>query len=204
MTALLERLLSVPAVWLYVVVTALVFVEDALFVGFVVPAETAVVLGGVAAEQGRVSVWLLGALVVAAAVLGDSVGYEVGRHAGPRLLASRMARRHQEGIDRATDTLARKGGPAVLLARLTAFLRAVTPALAGVAGMRYRTFLTWNAVGGLLWGVGAVLIGYLAGASWESVASTVGTTGAVVVAAVVVVGLLVWRVRRHRSTPTAA
>jgi len=199
MTALLERLLSVPAIWVYVVVGALVVVEDALFVGFVVPAETAVVLGGVAASQGRVDVWLLGALVVVAAVVGDSLGYELGKHSGPRLLATRLARRHQAGIDSARDTLAKRGGPAVLLARLTAFLRAVTPALAGAARMRYRTFLVWNAVGGLVWGVGAVLVGYLAGASWETVASQVGTTGAVVAAVVVLALVIAWRVRGRRS-----
>jgi membrane protein DedA with SNARE-associated domain len=198
MTALLERLLSIPPVWVYVVVTLLVLVEDALFVGFLVPAETAVVLGGVAAEQGRVDVWVLGALVVAAAIVGDSLGYELGRRVGPRLLASRIAQKRRAGIDSARDTLARRGGPAVLLARLTAFLRAVTPALAGVARMRYRTFLTWNAIGGVLWGVGVVLLGYLAGASWETVAATVGRTGAVVAVVVVVLGVVVWRVRRHR------
>ncbi|KQS59174.1 hypothetical protein ASG36_10815 [Geodermatophilus sp. Leaf369] len=176
----------------------------ALFVGFVVPAETAVVLGGVAAEQGRLSVWLLGALVIAAAIAGDSVGYEVGRRAGPRLLRSRIAQRHSAGIERASDTLARHGGPAVLLARLTAFLRAVTPALAGVARMRYRTFLAWNAVGGVLWGVAAVAIGYLAGASWETVATQVGRGGAIVVGAVVVVGVVVWKVREHRRAPQPA
>ena len=198
MTALLERLLSIPPVWVYVVVTLLVLVEDALFVGFLVPAETAVVLGGVAAEQGRVDVWVLGGLVVAAAVIGDSLGYELGRRVGPRLLASRIAQKRKAGIDSARDTLARRGGPAVLLARLTAFLRAVTPALAGVARMRYRTFLTWNAIGGVVWGVGVVLLGYLAGASWETVAATVGRTGAVVAAVVVVLGVVVWRVRKHR------
>jgi len=197
-TALLERLLSIPPVWVYAVVTLLVLVEDALFVGFLVPAETAVVLGGVAAEQGRVDVWVLGALVVAAAVVGDSLGYELGRRVGPRLLASRIAQGRRAGIDSARDTLARRGGPAVLLARLTAFLRAVTPALAGVARMRYRTFLTWNALGGVLWGVGVVLLGYLAGASWATVAATVGRTGAVVAAVVVVLGVVVWRVRAHR------
>ena len=199
MTALLERLLSIPPVWVYVVVTLLVLVEDALFVGFLVPAETAVVLGGVAAEQGRVDVWVLGGLVVAAAVIGDSLGYELGRRVGPRLLASRIAQKRRAGIDSARDTLARRGGPAVLLARLTAFLRAVTPALAGVARMRYRTFLTWNAIGGVVWGVGVVLLGYLAGASWETVAATVGRTGAVVAAVVVVLGVVVWRVRKHRD-----
>ena len=197
MTALLERLLSIPAVWVYVVVTALVFVEDALFVGFLVPAETAVVLGGVAAQQGRLDVWALAALVVVAAVAGDSVGYEVGRHLGPRLLRGRLATRHQAGIDSASAALARRGGPAVLLARLTAFLRAVTPALAGVARMPYRTFLAWNALGGLFWGVGAVLIGYLAGASWQRVVGSAGRVGAAVVVLVAVIGWVVWRVRRH-------
>src|SRR6476659_9285811 len=85
----------------YAIVAALVFCEDALFFGFVLPGETAVVLGGVVAGQGRVSVYWLAAAVVLAAGAGDSVGYEGGRRFGPRILHTRAVRGHQERIEHA-------------------------------------------------------------------------------------------------------
>src|SRR3954463_1809727 len=89
MSTLVERILAVPGVLVYVLVGLLFFAEDALFVGFVIPGETAAVLGGVAASLGHVELWLMLPLVVLAAILGDTVGYEVGRRFGPRILSMR-------------------------------------------------------------------------------------------------------------------
>lgn len=188
--------LSGPVV--YAVVAALVFAEDALFFGFVLPGETAAVLGGVLAHQGSVSLgWML-VTVVAAAVLGDSVGYEVGRRVGPRVLETRSLRRHADRIGRARELIRRRGPAAVLLGRFVAFFRALMPALAGVSRMPYRRFLLFNAIGGLLWGVGFVLLGYFAGAAYTRVEGTVGRTAALVVAGLAVVAVLVHYVRSHR------
>jgi len=199
-----STLLSVPAVWVYVLVGALVFVEDALFVGFVVPGETAAVLAGVDASRGHVDLLAATAVVVVAAVAGDSVGYEVGRHLGTRLLERPFLARRRGRLDTAREFLAHRGGSAVLLGRGVAFLRAVVPALAGTARMPYRRFLPWNALGGLLWGVATVLVGYLAGNSYAAVAHRVGQGSAFAVAAVAVVALVVWRVRRRHSDPREA
>lgn len=182
----------------YAIVGALVFCEDALFFGFVLPGETAVVLGGVMASQGRVSVYWLAAVVVLAAVAGDSVGYEVGRRFGPRILETRPLRGHRKRIDQARDFIRRRGPAAVFLGRFIAFFRAMMPALAGISRMPYRTFLLFNALGGLVWGVGFTLLGYFAGSAYKQVEKTAGTAVAAVVAAVVVVALVVWEVRRHR------
>jgi membrane-associated protein len=198
MTSLLERLLAVSGPILYVLVGAVVFVEDALFVGFVVPGETAAVLGGVAASLGHASLIGMVVAVVAAAILGDSVGYEVGRRLGPRLVESRMLRGRRERLDHAREFLARRGGAAVFLGRFVAFFRAVMPALAGTAEMRYPRFLAFNAAGGVVWGTGVVLLGYLAGNSYAVVERTVGRGLAIAVAAVVVLALVAWRVRAHR------
>ncbi|MFJ4675343.1 DedA family protein [Kitasatospora sp. NPDC088783] len=188
--------LSGPVV--YAVVAALVFAEDALFFGFVLPGETAAVLGGVLAHQGGVSLgWIL-VTVVGAAVLGDSVGYEVGRRLGPRVLETKSLRRHADRIGRAQDLIRRRGPAAVLLGRFVAFFRALMPALAGVSRMPYRRFLLFNALGGLLWGVGFVLLGYFAGAAYTRVEGTVGRTAALVVAGVLVLAVLVHYVRGHR------
>jgi membrane protein DedA with SNARE-associated domain len=195
---LLDQLLGLHGTVVYLVVGTLVFAEDALFLGFVVPGETAAILGGVAASRHNVSLTVMCATVVLAAIVGDSVGYEIGARYGTRLLSIRVLRRRQERIDAARATLARRGGPAVLGGRFVAFLRALTPFLAGTSRMRYRRFLAYNAAGGLAWGLGSVLLGYLAGNSYTAVEHTFGRATALVAAALVVAGLVVWSVRRHR------
>jgi membrane protein DedA with SNARE-associated domain len=198
-TSLLDQLLHVPAAAVLAAVGALVFGEAAVFLGFVFPGETAVLLGGFLASTGRVPLVLLAVVVVTCAVVGDSVGFEVGKRLGPRMLRWRVFRRHETRIDSARSFLDRRGGAAVLLGRGTAFLRAVVPGLAGLSGMRYRRFLVWNAVGGLLWGVGCVVAGYLAGSSYLTVARYLGQAGAAVAALVVVAAIVAWRVRVRRA-----
>ena len=181
MTGFLDTILSAPAWTVLGIVALVVFAEDALFVGFVLPGETVAILGGVAANRGHVSLTAVLAVVVLAAIVGDSVGYEVGRHAGPRVLALPVLRRRQGRLDDARDFLARRGGSAVFLGRWVAFFRAVMPALAGTARMPYPKFLAYNAAGGLAWGVAVVLAGYFAGASYTRVEKVLGPGAAVVV-----------------------
>jgi membrane-associated protein len=183
----------------YAVVGILVFCEDAIFVGFVLPGESAVVIGGVLAHQGKVSVGWLILVVVCAAIVGDSVGYEVGARFGPRILTVRPLRRHAHRVDMARDLIARRGPVAVFLGRFIAFFRAMMPALAGLSRMPYPRFLLFNALGGITWGIGFTLLGYFAGAAYSRVEGLVGRALAVLLACVVVVVLIVWRVRRHRE-----
>jgi membrane protein DedA with SNARE-associated domain len=86
----------------------------------------------------------------------------------------------------------------VFLGRFFAFFRAVMPALAGAAQMPYRRFITWNAFGGVVWGVGFVLLGFLAGNSYQKVATEVGRGSAIAVTVIVLAALVVWRIRKHR------
>ncbi len=199
MNALLLKVLDQPAWLVYVVTAALVFAEDALFVGFVLPGETAAILGGVSASLGHTSVAWMAALVVLAAIVGDSVGYEVGRVYGSKVLDLSFIAKRRHRLEKAQEYLRRRGGSAVFLGRWTAFFRAVMPALAGMSRMPYRRFLPWNAVGGLAWGVTNVVAGYLAGMSYQRVATWLGGGAAVVVAGVVVVALVVWAIRRRRA-----
>jgi membrane protein DedA with SNARE-associated domain len=196
-SSLVDQLLGVPGWIVLVVVGLVVFAEDALFFGFVLPGETVAVLGGVAAKLGHVPLTGVLVVVVGAAIVGDSVGYEVGRRLGPRILDARLLRSRREKLQQAQDFLARRGGSAVFLGRWVALFRALMPALAGTARMPYRKFLAWNALGGVVWGVAVVLLGYLAGASYRTLQHRLGTGAALVVAGVVVVGLVVWGVRRH-------
>ncbi len=199
LTSLLERLLDVPAPVVLVVVGSLVFIEDALFVGFVVPGETVAILGGVAANLGHVPLWAVLAVVLVGAIVGDSVGFEIGRRYGTRLLTVRPLERHRDRLDDARDLLARRGGWAVVLGRWVAFFRAVMPALAGTTDMRYRTFVVYNALGGVLWGTAVVMGGYLAGASYSAVESWLGRGAAVLVGILAVAAAVVWLVRRRRA-----
>jgi membrane protein DedA with SNARE-associated domain len=196
--AVMEGVLTLPAGVVYLVVGALVFAEDAIFVGFVLPGETAAILGGVAASQGHASLAGMLAVVVIAAVVGDSVGYEIGRQLGRRILGIGLLRRRAEQLDRARAFLARRGSAAVFLGRFTAFFRAVMPALAGISHMPYRRFLAFNVAGGLFWGIGVVLLGFLAGNSYSAVERVAGRAAAAVVVAVVLVAALIWHLRRRR------
>lgn len=191
----LERLLSAPGWAVCLAAGALVFAEDALFVGFVLPGETAAVLAGVVASRGDVSLTAVLLTVIAASVIGDSVGYEVGRKVGPRILSNHRLNGHRERLDSAQDLLARRGGMAVFLGRFVAFFRAVMPALAGASRMPYRKFLIWNAAGGIVWSVAVVLLGFFAGESYAKVESLLGKGVAVVFVALVAVGLVTWKIR---------
>jgi membrane-associated protein len=197
-STIVDNILSAPAWAVYLVVGAMVFAEDALFVGFVLPGETAAILGGAAASRGHVSLTAVLAIVVGAAIVGDSVGYEVGRHLGSRLLDHRAFAKRRARLQDAQDFLARRGGAAVMLGRGVAFFRAVMPALAGTAKMPYRRFLTFNAIGGIVWGTAVVLLGYLAGNSYAKIESAVGRDVAVVVLALVLVVLMVRHLRHLR------
>jgi membrane-associated protein len=183
----------------YLVIAALVFGETAVFVGFVLPGEIAAVLGGVLASRGHLSLPLVIVIVVAAAVIGPFVGYEIGRRMGDRLFGARPLRRVQGGVNRTKAVLSNRGGMAVLLGRFVAVLRALMPAAAGAAQVRYRTFTFYNVLGGLIWGVGYVLLGYLAGSAYAAVEREVGAGLAIAIGVIVVGAIAVWLYRRHRS-----
>jgi len=186
---LVNELHRLPGGLVYGLVALLVFGEAALFIGFVLPGETAVLVAGVVASQGRVNIVLLCALVVVAAVIGDSVGFEVGKRYGDQLLALPILKHRRAALDRALLGLERRGPTYVFIGRFTAFLRAVMPGLAGASGMRYRRFFIANAAGGLVWGVSFTLLGYFAGSALSKVekyASWGATSLLVVIIAVVV------------------
>jgi membrane-associated protein len=184
----------------YALVGFLAFAEAALMVGFFIPGETAVVIGGVLAGLGRVNLLLMMAVVVLCAIAGDSVGFEVGKWSGPWLLERRPLK-GSAGVRRTLVLLERYGGPAVFLGRFVAFARAVIPGLAGMSGLRYRVFLFYNALGALIWGVGYTLLGYVVGVSFGAILDKVGlwSLAIVAVALVAVVGVHLIRKSRERA-----
>jgi membrane-associated protein len=196
--AVVDTLLSVP-VWIaLVMIAALVFGEAALFFGFVLPGETAVVYGGVLADAGKVSVAIVLAVVIVAAVIGDSVGFEVGRKLGPRLTQAPVLRNHTERVTAGQRYLRRRGGRAVVMGRFTAFLRAVMPGLAGASRMEYPRFLVFNVMGGVLWGSACVLLGFFAAHSISRVTHYLGVTSGVIATFIVLGVAWAWH-RRSRD-----
>ncbi len=149
----LHEIHQLPGALVYGLVTVLVFGEAALFIGFILPGETAVLVAGVVASQDHVNVGVVCVLVVAAAITGDSVGYEVGHRYGESLMKLSILKRRRPALERALEGLRRRGPIYVFIGRFTAFLRAVMPGLAGMSGMNYRRFFIANALGGTIWGV---------------------------------------------------
>ena len=195
MTSLIEHILSLSGWVALLIVFAVPALESSAFLGFVFPGETALILGGVLASYGRVSLWAVLIAGISGAIIGDSVGYLVGREYGRRMLQAGPFRRFvkPQRLDRAHDYLARRGGRAVFFGRFTAALRVMVPGLAGMARMPYRVFLPFNVAGGAIWGAMMILLGYIAGASWKQVAhyaTQVGIALFLVVAATLILGHL--------------
>ncbi len=206
MSALASHMLALPPVVALLVVFALPALESSAFIGFIFPGEIALILGGVLAYEGNVSLGAVLAAGTAGAIVGDSVGYAVGRRYGRRMLDGTVGRfvksRH---LDRAEKYLAERGGRAVFFGRFTAALRVMIPGLAGMSGLRYRTFVTYNVASGLAWGTMSVLLGYLGGSSWrhvEHIASRIGLAALAVVVALLG-GVLLRRTRAGRFTRLA-
>ncbi|WP_024366856.1 DedA family protein [Arthrobacter sp. TB 26] len=202
MTWIIDAVRNAGPLPAYLIIGALVFAEDALFIGFILPGETAAVLGGVLASQNHLQLWLVLVLVVAAAIAGDTVGYQIGRHFGSRILEISLLQKRRSQLDRARDLLARKGGSAVFLGRFTAFFRAVMPALAGLSHMPYRRFLTFNIAGGAIWGAAVVLAGYFAGNAYLTAAKTFGPAATIALLAVLTAAAAAWYVRKKIKART--
>ena len=199
MSFLVDALLTLPPWLVLTLVFSLPAAEASLFAGLVVPGETAVLIGGVIAHGGSLS---LAAVIGAAslgAVVGDEIGYLVGRHYGERLLRRLPARVSRSGhLSRALAMIGRHGAFAVALGRWAAAFRALVPGLAGMAGITQVRFTVANVTSGVAWAATMAVLGYLAGAAFRTIESRVGLAGDVLAAAIVVVSLgwFLWSRRR--------
>jgi len=197
-----NAVLSLSGVPAYVLVGLLVAGEAGAFVGLFLPGEAALLLGGVLASQGRMSLQVLLAVAVSAAVVGDSIGYEIGRRGGPALKRSRLGRVVGPGRWAQGEAfLERRGGPAVFLGRWVGLLRALVPSLAGMGRMPYFRFLLWNGLGGLLWASTVVLVGYAAGAQYKRIEQLLGQASLLVGLVTIVLAAGVLFVRSVARSP---
>ncbi|AVT38840.1 DedA family protein [Plantactinospora sp. BB1] len=200
---LVDRLTGLPPGWLYLAAGALLAAEVGVLAGILVPAAGTMLAIGLLARSGYLD--LVTALVVCtvAAFAGDQLGYLHGRLAGARVRAGRLAR--WIGVERwrrAEALVLDRGGPAILLGRWRAFGRTLVARVAGAAGVPYRRFVLFNAVGVAVWVPGTVLLGYGVGISYAGLTAVVGPVAGLVLVAAAVVAAGGWLHRRLRAGPS--
>ena len=147
-------------------VAGIIFAESGLLIGFFLPGDSLLFTAGFLVHQNilHFNIHLLTAILFLAAVLGDSVGYSFGRRAGHRLFNRKdSVVFHQENLRRAEEFYERHGAKTIIIARFVPVVRTFAPIVAGISKMHYRTFLTFNLIGALLWAVGLTYLGYFAG-----------------------------------------
>ncbi|GGK03884.1 membrane protein [Streptomyces camponoticapitis] len=143
-------------------VLVIVFAESGLLIGFFLPGDSLLFTTGLLVTSGTLDrpLWLVCVLVVLAAIIGDQVGYLFGRKVGPALFKrpdSKLFK--QENVEKAHEFFEKYGPKSLVLARFVPIVRTFTPIIAGVSRMNYRSFVTFNIIGGVLWGAGVTLLG---------------------------------------------
>jgi membrane-associated protein len=154
------------APWVVLLVCGIIFAETGLLVGFFLPGDSLLFTAGLLVATGtiKVNIWAFIALIIAAAIIGNQVGYLIGSKAGPAIFNkpnSRLFKR--ENVESAHAFFEKHGGKALILARFVPIIRTFVPVIVGVAQMDKRKFFFFNVVGAVLWGGGVTLLGYLLG-----------------------------------------
>lgn len=141
-----------------------VFAESGLLIGFFLPGDTLLFGAGILASQGTINLYHLLIVVIVAAILGDNVGYSIGRRTGKRMFTKKegILFRH-EHIERAEKFYEAHGGKTIIMARFIPVVRTFAPMVAGIGKMPRRRFMFYNVIGGILWGGGVTLLGYWVG-----------------------------------------
>ena len=175
------------------------FLETSAFLGLVAPGEALIVLCGFYAYRGVLDPWLVGAIAAVGAVLGDQVGYLLGRKYGHGLIR-RFGRYFFFDEKRvvATERYYQKhGGKTVFFGRFMSILRSFGPVVAGISKMRWRTFFLWSLASCIVWGIVFTVIGYFFGKSWEIIDQYMGWGG--IVAFVFGAGVVLWLLHRKHE-----
>lgn len=184
-TPIIELLDTVPA-WLRNLIAGLaIMLETAIFAGLIVPGDTVVLVSSTQVQDWGDFAFLLMA-VLTGSLIGETIGYSIGRWFGPRLKTTRLGRRiGADNWQRAEELVEKRGGIAVFISRFLPVLHSVVPAVAGVVGMRYRTFISYTFFACLIWASMYVGVGYLARTSFDNL------SGDLRIASLVGVGILV-------------
>ena len=165
------------------------------------PGETALVLAAVLASQGKLNIELVIVIAAASAIVGDNLGYLLGRHFGRDVLELRGPFHHRRArlIAVGDRYFERHGAKTVFIGRWIALIRFVTAWLAGINGMRFRTFFAWNAMGGITWAIAYGLVGYYGGDAVAHVLERVGIVAAVVLVVLFLGGFVYVKLRERRT-----
>lgn len=151
-------------VLIYFFLFLLVFAESGLFFGFMLPGDSVLVVVGLLSSQQILRIEILAPLLAIAAITGDSVGYWTGRKLGPRIFKRENSLLFDKNhIVRANEFYKKHGGKTIILARFIPYIRTLAPIMAGVGGMEYKRFISYNVFGGLFWTWGMLGIGYFLG-----------------------------------------
>jgi membrane-associated protein len=204
-----DRLRDLPALvqWAgYVGLTAIIFAETGLLVGFFLPGDSLLVTAGLLAADPSfgLNVWLLGAILMVAAIVGDTVGYHVGKTTGPRIFRREDSLFfHRDHLLRAQAFYDKHGGKTIIIARFMPIVRTFAPVVAGVGQMAYRRFVMYNVVGGVLWIWSMLLTGWVLARTVPGVAKHVEKIILLVVFLSILPGLIAWWRERQAKARSA-
>src|SRR5688500_9420783 len=188
----------------YVGLTAIVFAETGLLVGFFLPGDSLLVTAGLFAEQGAFNVFSLGALLNLAAAMGQSTGYWIGRGTGRRIFAREDSLLfNKKHVFRAQEFYSRHGWKAIILAQFMPIIRTFSPVVAGVGQMPYRKFLVISVVGTIIWVWSMLFTGYFLGRYIPGIDKHIEILILVVVFVSVLPALISW-LRERRKAAAAA
>lgn len=147
-----------------IAIGATVFAESGLLIGFFLPGDTLLFGAGILASQGTINIWHLILVVIVAAILGDNVGYSIGRRTGKRMFHKEDGILfRKEHIEKAEKFYEKHGGKTIIIARFVPVVRTFAPMVAGMGKMSRQRFLAFNVVGAILWGGGVTLLGFWLG-----------------------------------------
>jgi membrane-associated protein len=189
----------------YVALTAIVFTETGLLIGFFLPGDSLLITAGLVAAAGGLDIWLLNGLLSVAAIVGDSVGYAIGYRAGPHIFTREDSRWfNKKHLVRTREFYERHGGKTIILARFIPIIRTFAPVVAGVGRMDYRRFLAFNVLGGIGWVCGLTWAGYLLGQTIPDIGRYIHVViGVVIVLSLIPIGVEWWRARAGRDDAVA-
>ena len=188
----------------YLGLTAIVFAETGLLVGFFLPGDSLLVTAGLLATKGLFNVYLLGLLVNVAAAAGNSVGYLIGHHTGPRIFTREDSLLfNKKHVLRAQEFYAKHGRKAIVLAQFMPIIRTFSPVVAGVGRMPYRQFVVISVLGTIFWVWSMLFIGYFLGTAIPGLDKHIELLVLAVVFISILPGIISWH-RERRKTAVAA
>ncbi len=168
---LLGLVQGVDPLWRNLAAGIAIMLETSLFVGLIMPGDTVVLIASTGVVDLQDFFWLIFSVLLGS-LIGETIGFFIGRLFGDRIRASKLGQRFGEDNWRRADIFVEKrGGPAVAISRFLPVLHSLVPVVAGATKMRYKTFISWTFAACLVWSVTYVSIGYIARASYEEVAS---------------------------------